>query len=279
MGSPEDLPENQENSPFGQRPDEFGFEWTDDHELTPENQKLLDELSIPVERSQPKVGEVVHGDIATEVQNRLEALRVENYQQVDSSWIKATPELQMTPHILDDVHYEVYRKRKREPFNRFVSVGAEQIFHEFSEMAKSKVNGILLQRRQNAKAAQTLIEAAKIEEGSIYRIMTAADGRFAVRSLYRLLREDQMKPFTNLLPKAARRRGEPLILDEVATRAYHFLDIKIRQHGSLDTSLFSNDQRIAYELVSRDLMRTQAFASPVMDYLGRGMETSQPQDS
>ena len=266
---------NQEGYPGGQNPNEFGFEWVDEDELSPEDRQLLDELSVPVGRPKPRFTQVVHADLAAEVQKRFESLRVESYREVDKSLIKNTPELQMTPHILDDVHYVVYRRRKQEPFNRYVSVSADDIFAEFSRMRETGVNGVLLQRKQNSQAVKVLINDGKIDEGSIYEVMRTSEGRFAVRSLHRFLAEDCMRPFTNILPKAARRRTDerPLMLDEVANRAIHFLQNKTRQHASIDTTKLSTDQRLTYELVSRDLGRASALVSPVAEYTLRDIES------
>jgi hypothetical protein len=140
-------------------------------------------------------------------------------------------------------------------------------------MAETGVNGILLQREQNNQARQALTSDAKIEEGSLYEAMVTEYGRFAVRSLYRLLREEAMAPFAKLLPRASRRRGResPLMFDEVGARAFRFLDTKIRQHAEVSMSQLSTDQRMYHELLARDLGRARAFAEPVNDYIAHNL--------
>jgi hypothetical protein len=252
-----------------------GFEWVDNEELTPEVEGLLAELSVPSRRmrSTREMPEVVQTDLAVEVQDRLQALRVENFELFDRKLVKDIPELQMTPNILDDVHYVVYRGLKQMPFARFVSVNAQQIYLEFRNMASTGVNGVILQREQNKNAIEILTGAGKIEEGSLYEAMSSSNGRLAVRSLHRLLAEDSMSPFTKILPKAHRRRSSesPLLFDEVGARAFHFLDMKLRQHARLDVSQFSTDQRISYNLVGRDLGRARAFAEPVNNYIAENL--------
>lgn len=257
-------------------PNEFGFEWTDE-ELSPEEKKLLDELTVPIDEPQRRFAESIQADIVAEVQERLEALRVERFDGIEKSQIQNSPELQMTPYILDDVHYVVYKRHKLGPFNRFVSVSAGEIFDEFRNMCEAGVDGTHLQREQDAQAVKVLINAGKIDDGSIYEVMVTPKGRFAVRSLYRLLAESCMRPFTNILPKAARRRMDerPLMFDEVAARAIHFLQIKLRQHGSIDTIKLSTDQKLMYELVSRDLTRANAFGLPVAEYIYENLEPKQ----
>lgn len=269
-----------EDDNFAERePDDFGFNWVEEEALTPEIQALLEALSVPVRRSLPRLAEVIHTGLANEVQQRLAVLRVEGYSEVGKSHIKITPELQMTPYILDDVHYEVYRRRKLGALNRFVSVNFEEIIAEFQAMHENRVNGVLLQRKQNDRAVKFLVNALKIDEGSIYETMggSSPEGRFVTRSLHRLLAEDSMRPFTKLLPKAATRRIDesPLVFDEVAEHALHFIDMKYRQHESLDTSKLSTDQRIIHQLLSRDLERAKAFAMPVSDYIGKKLKPEQ----
>ena len=263
------------HGPNGERDpmDEFSFEWNDrDDELSPETEELLKELSVPIGRVPVRqLAEVVHTDLLDEVRNRMEDLRVDGYDRVDKRWIKAAPELQMTPYILDDVHYAVYRARKnRGPYNRFVSVTADEILDAFVKMRESGANGIVFQREQDDQAKKTLIKN-HIEENSIYEAMATPDGRFAVRSLYRLLREDSMRPFTNTMARATRRRMDeaPLSFEEVAIHAPRFIGNKLSRHLTQNPTYLSSDQRLTHELISRDLQRARAFAMPVTEYMAK----------
>jgi hypothetical protein len=249
--------------------DEFGFEWADEA-LSPEAEALLKELSVPIGRIPVrKLAEVVHEDLIAECRQRLTALQVKDSNLIDKHLIKSALELQMTPFILDDVHYEVYNRRKnRGPLNRFVTVSIYDIFQEFQEMHETGVNGVLLQRRQDDRAKKTLIDSAKIEENSVYETMADPEGRYAVRSLFRLLKEDSMVNFRHLMRKATQRRMDnvPLTFQEVAGRAPHFLKNKLAQHIAIDLLQLSDDQVITHGLISRDLYRAEALASPLIEY-------------
>lgn len=253
------------------RNDDFGFEWQNgDDELSPDVQKLLEELSVPIGRVPVrKLGEIVCEDCINEVRVRLEELRVEGYDRVNKKWLDEFPELHMTPNILDDVHYKVYRNKKNlGPYNRYVSVSAEDVFDEFENMKETGTNGILLQREQDTQAKKTLIKN-HIEENSVYEAMITAEGRFAVRSLFRLLREESMRAFTNAMIRATRRRMDeaPLSFDEVAAHAPGFIEKKLGLHTNYDPSHLSTDQRLTHELISRDLYRARAFAKPIIEYM------------
>jgi hypothetical protein len=256
-------------------PDEFGFEWADE-ELTPEVQELLQELSIPVSRPSRKMAEMVHNGLAQETQERLAELRVEGYNEVDGSWIRAIPEVQMTPNILDDVHYVIYEARKKQPlYSRFVSVSAREIFRELHDMKENKLNGAILQNNQTSEAFEFLATYLKMDEIGIYEAMRKGpEGSFAVRSLHRLLSEKSMSDFWKVMRETAERRIDeaPLTFDEVAIRAVRFINNKHSRISRWNTSDFSTDQETVHVLVLRDLARTEAFAKPLADFLGRHIE-------
>lgn len=260
------------NGGFG--PDELGFEWVDkDDELSPEEEELLKELSVPIGRPPRKMAEMVHSELAEEARERLEELRVEGYTEVDKTWVKAIPELQMNPNILDDVHYVVYQARKNQTlYSRFVSVKAKEIFQELYGMYENRINGALLQSKQTEEASKFLEFDLKMDEVSVNEVMReGTDGAFAIRSLYRLLSEKTLVEFCKIILNTAEEQADvaPMTFEEVANRAVRYINNKHNRIANWDTSDLSTDQQTVHLLVLRDLERAQAFAKPVAEYLGK----------
>jgi len=264
----------------GLSPDEFGFKWVDrEDELSPEDEELLKEYSVPIGRPPRRMAEMVYGELAEEAQERLQELRVDGYAKVDKSWIKEIPELLMNPSILDDVHYVIYQGRKKQPlYSRFVSVSAREIFLELYGMKEDCINGAVLQSKQTSEAFKFLAKDLGMDEISIYEAMRkGAEGSFALRSLHRLLGEKNMEGFCKIILKATEERADeaPITFEEVANRAVRYINNKHSRIANWNTADLSTDQRTVHSLVLRDLERSQAFAKPVADFLGRHIETNE----
>ena len=269
---------NRPESPNGQNPDEFGFEWVEDDELSPEAQKLLEEFSVPVGKVQKQLGEAIYQELATDVKDRLATLRVDGYDLVDKRWITKTPELAMNPQLLDDVHYEIYRAKKKQPYNRFVSIKAEEVFEELIRLKEARSSGVLMQRKQNEEASSYLSFEMKMDEVSVYEaISKGAEGAFAVRSLHRLMLEPCMEEFRKVIHKAADRRADeaPLNFEVVSDRAVKWVTRVQRFVSESDPSGLSSDQQMLRLLELRDVDRSLAFTKPVINYIYQQNDSAQ----
>lgn len=270
---------SHEQNGGGLGPDEMGFEWVDDDELSPEAKELLDQLSVPIGRQQREVGDEIREELVIEVQNRLESLRVDGYELVDKRWI--TPELVLTPHILDDVHYEIYRARKRQPYGRFVSVKAVEVFEALHSNYETRNSATLLQMEQDGRAFKFLATKMAMDETSIYKaVQKGPDGAFAVRSLHRLMKEDNMKEFQKVILRAAQRRADeaPLSFEEVTASAVSWARNLYRRIANVDTSGLSSDQQAQHLLELRDAERAVAFGHPALEFIDQQIDIESGND-
>lgn len=251
----------------GDDPEEPNFSW-EDNELTDENLEELKKLEVPVGRT-PQVGESVRNDLSIELRRRMEELRVEGGHTINKWQLRRLPELLLTPYVLDDVHYAIYERRREKSSSPYVSVSFKNILDEFKSMADNRINAALLQRRQTEDAHTRLVDLG-LNDDSLYKMIgNSPHERFLVRCLSRLLREPAMAGFTDKLLNEAMNRGaaDPMRFEEVASRASKRLEHKYVGHMALDTQNYSNDEKLWFLLVERELARARAFAAPAAGYL------------
>jgi hypothetical protein len=324
MTDSEKRPDDEEIDPYGEA---FGdVEW-EDPELTSESRRLLDSVmhslrSRPRDnRHSPKPSELaedareIAARDATVITERLVDLEVRGVRtavgvdQFTYRHIQRYPELDMVPHLIDDVHYEVYRKRKEKSPSPYLTISLDDVLSELVTMQETSVDPVNYQRRQLNEAVEFL-QRLSIEEGSIYEAMAKPDGRFMVRSLHRFLSERSMRSFLENFKKVQKERMDerPVDLISVAARAVKWFEIRYRENqalgGSIDvegtpkwqaefateketiledtvSDMISQtqkkqldekdpDQMHWYEMRMRELNRTKALARPISEYVGNG---------
>jgi hypothetical protein len=256
----------------------------------PDTERAIDEQLIPVGKVPSSLAREVYGDIRLETEQRLRALGVDGVRRLSESQIRAMPELAMSPYILDDVHYDVYEglrdrlvlnflDNKRfandsairmvpDPLGFYVTVEAQNIWDQFRKMKRDHITAQDVQFRQDTVANEYLVRQLKLDYNSISEVKVSSGGRFAVRSLYRLLRERPLLWLSEALPKQAAEHSEDLILfSDVATDAVRYMAWLRYELKRVNQSSLSRDQRAHYELIGRGYNRARAFAQSLKPYV------------
>ncbi len=299
----------------------FGITEFED-ELTPENLIALAAISRSLRGRQRETG-VRAKDLAetaraaaereaTVVTNRLEELQVRGVRTTSGvdlftyRHIERFPDISDLPHLVDDVHYEVYKRRKEHSPSPYISVSLDEILSELTVMNETHVDAVNYHRQQS-KDAINFFEKLKIEEGSIHEAMTSPEGRFMVRSLHRLFHERPMAKFVANFRKERQQKMDERPVDFliVAARAMKWFERQYTMNKVLGETVtiedeekwraeFSQDEEPGkpavlhvpmpgkqpkeldendpdemhwYGLRMREMDRARAFALPVAEYL------------
>lgn len=237
-------------------------------ELTPENLVTLAALSRSLRGRQRdrSVGakdiaesarEVAERD-AESISERLLELQVRDVKTINGTnlftyrHIERFPDLGELPNLIDDVHYEVYHRRKEKSPSPYISVNLDEILSELTVMRETHVDAVNY-HRERQKEAEEYFYNLKIEEGSIHEVMTTPEGRFMVRSLHRLFRERPMGRFLANFKKFQSNRMDerPVDFNVVAARALKWFERQYRENSLLGETVVESEADVLVEYAAK----------------------------
>lgn len=281
-----------------------------------ENRKSIDPRRDPRPREMIEEARRAHEKDASRIVERLIELQVREVRTpigVDLFTyrdVERNPDLDITPYLIDDVHYELYRRERDSTPSPYMTVSLEGMLSELTTMRETHVDPANFQRRQREQAFDYLLSMG-IEEDSLHEIQTTPEGRYILRSLYRFLNERPLGTFIRNFIKSERSRldDRPVDVLTFASRATKWFDRRYGENEKLRTPVVEDrkllrsefpdedeqkhestedvmyqmqrkrldeedpDQTQWHELRMRELNRTRAFARPVAEYLEKRQET------
>lgn len=202
-----------------------------------------------------------------EIRDRLEDLGAIDLDEITTRTLRRFPELVEVPDLIDDLHYEAYRKKRIDTKSPYISVSVNDIINELKFLKKENHSVEELRNKQTLMALYFL-RTLKVEEYDIFLMMQKPHDRFLLRSVYRMLKERPMSDYVNKVKEIRKEIDEPVPLAVFAWVAVKWLGTIYKEHQEFGLSGSPDPtQRSWYGLRMAELKRTRAFAKPLADYL------------